>query len=107
MFYNNQKYFDFVKRVRKEGIDIPIIPGIKPFSKLSQLNVIPKTFKVDLPEELTKEVMKCHTDEETFNIGVEWCIHQCRELIAQGVPSIHFYTVGATESVRRIAKEIY
>ena len=51
--------------------------------------------------------MKCHTDEETFNIGVEWCIHQCRELIAQGVPSIHFYTVGATESVRRIAKEIY
>lgn len=107
LFYNNQKYFDFVKRVRKEGIDIPIIPGIKPFSKLSQLNVIPKTFKVDLPEELTKEVMKSHTDEETFNIGVEWCIHQCRELIAQGVPSIHFYTVGATESVRRIAKEIY
>ena len=107
LFYDNRKFFEFVDRVRQEGIDIPIIPGIKPFSKLSQLSVVPKTFKVDLPQELALEALKCQTDEEARQLGVEWCINQCRELIAHGVPSIHFYTVGATESVRRVAKEIY
>ena len=67
LFYDNNKYFDFVKRVRKEGIDIPIIPGIKPFRKLSQLTVIPKTFKVDIPQELALEALKCQTDEEAQN----------------------------------------
>ena len=107
LFYDNRKFFNFVDRVRREGIDIPIIPGIKPFSKLSQLSVVPKTFKVDLPQDLALEALKCKTDEEARQLGVEWCINQCRELIAHGVPSIHFYTVGATESVRRVAKEIY
>ena len=68
---------------------------------------VTKTFKVDLPQELALEALKCQTDEEARQLGVEWCINQCRELIAHGVPSIHFYTVGATESVRRVAKEIY
>ena len=107
LFYDNNKYFDFVKRVRKEGIDIPIIPGIKPFRKLSQLNIIPKTFKVDIPQELALEALKCQTDEEASALGVEWCINQCKELIDYGVPSIHFYTVGAVESVRQVAKAIY
>ncbi|MGL4520429.1 MAG: methylenetetrahydrofolate reductase [NAD(P)H] [Phocaeicola sp.] len=107
MFYDNQKYFDFVERVRKEGIEIPIIPGIKPFRKLSQLSMIPKTFKIDLPQDLAVEAMKCKNDEESTALGIEWCTAQCRELIAQGVPSIHFYTVGAVESVKEVAQAIY
>lgn len=107
LFYDNKKYFDFVERVQKEGIDIPIIPGIKPFRKLSQLTVIPKTFKVDIPQELTLEALKCQTDEEASALGIEWCINQCKELIDYGVPSIHFYTVGAVESVKQVAQAIY
>ena len=107
LFYDNNKYFDFVERVRKEGIDIPIIPGIKPFRKLSQLTVIPKTFKVDIPQELALEALKCKTDEEANALGVEWCINQCKELIKFGVPSIHFYTVGAVDSIKQVAKAIY
>lgn len=107
LFYDNRKYFDFARRVREEGIDIPIIPGIKPFSKMSQLNMVPKTFKIDLPEALAKEAAKCTTDEEAKQIGIEWSIAQCRELMQHGVPSIHFYTVSAVDSIRQIAKEIY
>ncbi len=107
LFYDNRKFFEFVERARREGINVPIIPGIKPFRKLSQLSMIPKTFKIDLPQELAVEALKCKTDEEATALGTEWCIHQCKELIAHGVPSIHFYTVGATESVREVAKAIY
>ena len=107
LFYDNNKYFDFVERVRKEGINIPIIPGIKPFRKLSQLTVIPKTFKVDIPQELALEALKCKTDDEANALGIEWCIKQCKELIKFGVPSIHFYTVGAVDSIKQVAKAIY
>jgi methylenetetrahydrofolate reductase (NADPH) len=107
MFFDNQKYFDFVKRVRAEGITVPIIPGIKPFGKLSQLSVVPKTFKIDLPQPLASEALKCTTDEQARALGREWCIQQCKELIAAGVPSIHFYTVGAVDSVRAVAEAIY
>lgn len=107
MFFDNQKYFEFVERVRQEGINIPIIPGIKPFRKLSQLSMIPKTFKIDLPQELAVEAMKCKNDEESSALGIEWCTAQCRELIAHGVPSIHFYTVGAVDSVKEVAQAIY
>ncbi len=107
LFYDNRKYFEFVEKARAAGIYVPIIPGIKPFKKLSQLTVIPKTFKVDLPKELTDEVLKCTTDEQLKQVGIEWCIQQCKELIAHGVPSIHFYSVGAVESIREVAKVIY
>ena len=107
LFYDNRKYFKFVERARQEGITIPIIPGIKPFKKLSQINMIPKTFKVDLPEELTHEVLKCKNDEEARQVGIDWCIKQCKELVAHGVPSLHFYSVGAEDSIRKVAKEIY
>jgi methylenetetrahydrofolate reductase (NADPH) len=107
MFFDNQKYFDFVKRVRAEGITVPIIPGIKPFGKLSQLSVVPKTFKIDLPQPLASEALKCTTDEQARELGKEWCIQQCKELMAAGVPSIHFYTVGAVDSVRAVAEAIY
>lgn len=107
LFYDNRKYFEFVEKARAAGIYVPIIPGIKPFKKLSQLTVIPKTFKVDLPKELTDEVQKCTTDEQLKQVGIEWCIKQCKELIAHGVPSIHFYSVGAVDSIREVAKVIY
>lgn len=107
LFYDNRKYFDFVERARQAGITVPIIPGIKPFRKLTQLSVIPKTFKVDLPEELTHEVEKCTTDEEARQVGIEWCIGQCRELMAYGVPSLHFYSIGAADSIREVAKAIF
>ena len=107
LFYDNRKYFDFVERARKAGVTIPIIPGIKPFKKLSQLSMIPKTFKVDLPEELTKEVLKCKNDAEAQQVGIEWCIQQCRELMEHRIPSIHFYSIGAVDSIREVAKQIY
>ena len=107
LFYDNRKYFDFVKKVRQVGINIPIIPGIKPFRKQSQLTIIPKTFKVDIPQELALEALKCKTEEDTEKLGVEWCIHQCKELIEHGVPSIHFYSVGAVDSIKEVAKMIY
>ena len=107
LFYDNSKYFRFVDRVRKEGITIPIIPGIKPFRKQSQLSMIPKTFKVDIPQDLALEALKCLTEEDTEKLGVEWCIQQCKELIANGVPSIHFYSVGAINSIKQVAKAIY
>lgn len=107
LFYDNQKYFNFVDRVRKAGITIPIIPGIKPLKKLSQLNVIPKTFKVDLPEVLANELIKCKNDEEVKQVGIEWCIQQCKELMTRGVPSIHFYSIGAVDSIKAVAKAVY
>ena len=107
LFYDNRKYFEFVQKVCEAGINIPIIPGIKPLRKKSQLTVIPKTFKVDIPDELVQEALKCETDEATEALGTEWCIQQCKELIAHGVPSIHFYSVGAVDSIKQVAKAIY
>lgn len=107
LFYDNRKYFDFVKKARGIGIGIPIIPGIKPFAKMSQLTMVPKTFHCDIPQPLAQEIIKCKTDEEVKQAGIEWAVQQCRELIAQGVPSIHFYTVSAVESIKEIARQIY
>lgn len=107
LFFDNRKYFSFVERAREAGITIPIIPGIKPFKKLSQLNMIPKTFKIDLPEELTQEALKCRNDDDARQVGIEWCVQQCKELMAYGVPTIHFYSIGAVESIREVAKQIY
>ena len=107
MFLDNEKYYRFVDNARKAGIDIPIIPGIKPLTKLSQLTVLPKTFHCDIPKELSTEMMKCKNDEEVRELGVEWCVAQCKDLIAHGVPSIHFYALSAADSIRRVAKIIY
>ncbi len=107
LFYDNAKYFAFVEQARKNGITVPIIPGIKPFKKLAQLNMLPKTFKVDIPETLAHEVLQCKDDAAVQQVGIEWCVQQCRELIAHGVPSIHFYSVGAADSIREVAKQIY
>ena len=107
LFYDNEKYFSFVERARAAGIDIPIIPGIKPLAKLSQLTMVPKTFHCDLPEALYHEALKCRTDEEVKQVGIEWGVEQCRQLMQHGVKSLHFYTVSAVDSIAQIAKRIY
>lgn len=107
IFYDNEKYYSFVEKARQAGITIPIIPGIKPIAKLTQFTVLPKTFHLDLPEALSKEMEKCTTDEQIKQIGIEWGVEQCNDLMKHGVPSIHFYTVSALESIKEIAKRIY
>ena len=107
MFFDNSKYYSFVDKCRAEGITVPIIPGIKPIVLMNQLTILPQIFKSEIPEELAAELRKCKTDQQSIEVGIEWGIKQCRELIKYGVPSIHFYSLMATESVRRIAKEIY
>ena len=106
LFYDNEKYFAFVEKARAMGITIPIIPGIKPMAKLSQLTVVPKTFHCDIPEVLAKEIVKCKTDDEARQLGIEWTTAQCQELYAHGVKNIHFYTVSAVESVVEVAKRL-
>lgn len=107
MFFDNRHYFDFVARCRAEGIHIPIIPGIKPIHLANQLNALPRIFRTEIPAELESELRKCQSDADAVEVGVAWCTKQCQELLKQGVPGIHFYALNATESVYRVAKEIY
>jgi methylenetetrahydrofolate reductase (NADPH) len=107
LFFDNQKFFDFVARCREAGIQVPIVPGIKPISRLSHLTFMPKFFHVDLPEALTIELLKCKTDQEASMVGRDWAIAQCRELVKFGVPSIHFYTMGKSEQTAQIARGVY
>ena len=106
LFYDNRKYFDFVKRARAMGITIPIVPGIKPFAKCSQITMVPKTFHCDMPQELAAEAVKCKTDDDARALGIEWTVNQCRELFAAGVKDIHFYTVSAVDSVVEVAQQL-
>ena len=106
MFFDNQKYYAFVKKAREMGITIPIIPGIKPLSKLSQLTVIPRTFHCDLPQALAAAMMECKNDEEAARLGIEWATRQCRDLYAHGIQNIHFYTTSAVNSVREVVRRL-
>ena len=106
LFFDNRKYFEFVEKARQMGITIPIIPGIKPLAKLSQLTVVPKTFHCDIPEELAREIVKCKTDDDARRLGIEWTTEQCRELYGHGINDIHFYTMGAVDSVVEIVREL-
>lgn len=107
MFFDNRKYFDFVARCRVEGITVPILPGLKPLSKKTQLTVLPKVFRTDIPEEFASRVRECKDDAEVKEAGVEWGIRQARELLEKGVPGIHFYTMSVSESVSRIADKLF
>ena len=106
LFYDNSKFYSFVSEARRMGITLPIIPGIKPLAKLSQLTVVPKTFHCDLPQELAAEVVRCKTDEDACRLGIEWATEQCLDLYAHGVENIHFYTVSAVDSVVEIARRL-
>ena len=106
MFFDNKKYFEYVDACRANGIDVPIVPGLKPLTKRYQLNSIPRKFFVNMPEDLVKATVKAKDDEAVKEIGIEWCIAQCKELKAAGVPCLHYYTMGDTETVKRIAAAI-
>ncbi|MGN0212907.1 MAG: methylenetetrahydrofolate reductase [NAD(P)H] [Muribaculaceae bacterium] len=107
MFFDNRKFYDFVDRCRAVGIDVPIIPGLKPIVNCNQLTVLPKVFHVDLPSELASQLHECADNDAAKQVGIEWCTMQARDLMAHGVPSIHFYSHNATESVRKVALNIY
>lgn len=107
LFYDNKKYFDFVDRCRAEGINVPIIPGLKPLGRKRHLSFIPKTFNVDFPDELADLLVKAKTDEDIAAIGNDWCIQQSKELIKAGVPCLHFYTMGNSKQVANIAKQVF
>ena len=106
MFFDNQKYFDFVKRCRDIGITIPIIPGLKPITSKKQLTVIPRTFYVDIPSELANEIARCKSDEEVSRVGTEWLTIQSKELKNFGVPVLHYYTLGKASVIANVVKSI-
>ncbi len=107
MFFDNSKFFDFVDECRKVGIEVPIIPGLKPLATKRQLVGLPQTFHIDLPEELVNEAMKCKNNSEVRQLGTEWAIAQAKELKARNVPVIHFYTMGRSDNIQKIAKEVF
>ena len=102
MFFDNQKYYDFVKLCRENDINIPIIPGLKPISTEKQLTLLPQRFHLNVPNELVDEVLKCKSNEDVRQVGVEWAITQTKELIEFGSPCIHFYTMGKSDNVQEI-----
>ncbi len=106
MFFDNQKFFDFVKSCRNAGIEVPIIPGLKPLTTKKQLNVLPRIFHVDIPTDLSLEVMRCKNDDEVVQVGTEWLLQQSRELKANGVPVLHYYTLGKPKVIRDVVKEL-
>ncbi|CAG5079178.1 methylenetetrahydrofolate reductase [NAD(P)H] [Parvicella tangerina] len=107
LFFDNKKYFAFVDKCRSIGIDVPIIPGLKPITTLRHRTFLPKFFHIDFPMELSKELEKCKSNEEVAKLGVEWTINQSKELIAKGAPVLHFYTMGKGKAVKSIASEIF
>jgi methylenetetrahydrofolate reductase (NADPH) len=107
MFFNNQAYFDYVKACREAGINVPIVPGLKPLTKKYQLNSIPRIFHIDLPEDLANEMLKAKDAEAREQVGIEWSIMQSKELKAAGVPCLHYYTMGDSAIIRKIAEAVY
>jgi methylenetetrahydrofolate reductase (NADPH) len=107
MFFNNKKYFEFVDKCRAEGIDIPIIPGLKPITTIKQANILPSIFHIDIPEDLADGIEKCTSNEQAKEVGVEWAVQQSKELMEYGVPTLHFYSMGKAEPVFQIAKQLF
>jgi len=107
MFFDNRKYFEFVRLCREAGINVPIIPGIKPITTKNQTSVLPTIFYIDLPEELSDEVEKCKDNAAVKEVGIKWAVQQSRELIKAGVPTLHFYSMGKSDPIYRIAKELF
>jgi len=106
MFFDNKKYFNFVKVCREAGINVPIVPGLKPITTKKQLSVLPRTFYVDIPTELSNEILKCKTDADVEIIGTEWLLQQSRELKNAGVEVLHYYTLGKTHVIANVVKQL-
>jgi len=107
MFFDNKKYFDFVEKCRSVGITCPIIPGLKPIKSMNHISFLPKFFHIDFPEELSKELLKCKTNDDVNQVGIEWGIQQSKELKAANVPCIHYYTMSKSSAVKAIASEVF
>ena len=107
MFFDNQKYFDFVSKCRDEGIKVPIIPGLKPIATKKQLNTIPHRFNVDLPEDLIMEIVKCKDNDQVRQLGIDWCIAQSIELQKSGIPVLHYYSMGKSDNIKAIASKVF
>jgi methylenetetrahydrofolate reductase (NADPH) len=107
MFFDNKAYFDFVDKCRDAGITVPIIPGIKPITAKVQANVLPTIFHIDLPEELADEIEKCKDNAAVKQVGIEWCVNQSKELMKFGVPLVHFYSMGKSDPIYKIAKRLF
>ena len=107
MFFDNQKFFDFVTKCRNEGITVPIIPGLKPLATKKQLNQIPLRFSIDLPDQLIMEVVKAKDNEAVRQIGIEWCTAQSKELLAAGIPVLHYYSMGKSDNIKQIAQAMF
>lgn len=107
MFFDNQKYFDYVEKCRAAGINVPIIPGLKPIKNLRHITFLPKFFNIDLPDDLSKELLKCTSNDQVKELGIEWGTAQSKELKKAGVPCIHYYTMSNSEEVSRIAAEVF
>jgi len=107
MFFDNQKFFSFVKACRDIGIKVPIIPGLKPLSIKKHLNLLPQTFKVDIPVDLAREVEACTDNIQVRELGIQWAIQQSKELIAAGVPGIHYFTMGKSDNIRKIVESVF
>lgn len=107
MFFNNSKFFEFAEQCKKMGINIPIIPGIKPITKKNQLTVLPKIFHIDIPFELSDAIEKCKDDKAVRQVGIEWAIQQSKELKDAGVPVLHYYTMGLSEATKQIVTAVF
>lgn len=107
MFFDNSKYFEFVKQCKDSGINVPIIPGIKPITTLKQMTILPSIFHIDLPEDLSVELEKCKDNKAATEVGVEWCVQQSKELVEFGAPCLHYYSMGKAEPVGRIASQVF
>lgn len=107
MFFDNRKFFEFEARCREKGIKVPIIPGLKPLATKKQLSILPHRFHVDLPDALTVEVEKCRDNKEVRQVGIDWCIQQSKELVAAGVPVLHYYSMGKSSNIQKIAAAVF
>ncbi|MFH1159706.1 MAG: methylenetetrahydrofolate reductase [bacterium] len=107
LFFDNQHYFNYVKRCRDAGIKIPIVPGLKPVATIKDITVLPQVFNIDIPEDLVKEIQRCRNNDEAFQAGIEWTIRQSQELIRFGVPVLHYFTIGISDNIRKIASALF
>ena len=107
MFFDNSKFFSFVKKCREEGITVPIIPGIKPISTQKHIELLPQAFSIDIPQELMRELVKCRNNEAIYKLGIEWAALQCKELLENGAKAVHFYTMGKADNIREIIRKAF
>jgi methylenetetrahydrofolate reductase (NADPH) len=107
MFFDNVQYFEYLRKCKEMNINVPVIPGLKIITTKKQATLLPKVFKIDVPQALLEQIEKCETDAQVKEVGIEWCIQQSKELIKAKTPCLHYYTMGSSEVTRRVASEVF